>query len=186
MHSRALGRGGQEDSPVLSLQERQMVKTLPHLRNVHEDPQLSGVLKHFIQEGTPSTCLWSSLSPSLLPFTRCFNCGTIHNTDPPLQLFLTVQFPGTKYYSILCNHHHHPLQNFPSSPQTELCAIRHQLPASLPQPGEPPSHFLCLWLGPSKPLTSVVHSTGLLCGCGFTTSRPQAQQAREFLPVKGE
>ncbi|XP_040824244.1 kinesin-like protein KIF28P [Ochotona curzoniae] len=32
-------------------QEQQMVKTLPHLRNVNEDPQLSGVLRHFIPSG---------------------------------------------------------------------------------------------------------------------------------------
>ena len=34
------------------LQERQMMKTFPHLLNVNEDPQLTGVLKHFIQAGT--------------------------------------------------------------------------------------------------------------------------------------
>ncbi|XP_062066818.1 kinesin-like protein KIF28 [Lepus europaeus] len=33
-------------------QEQQMVKTLPHLRNVNEDPQLSGVLRHFIRTGS--------------------------------------------------------------------------------------------------------------------------------------
>lgn len=34
------------------LQEQQMMKTFPHLLNVNEDPQLTGVLKHFIQAGT--------------------------------------------------------------------------------------------------------------------------------------
>ena len=34
------------------LQEQQMIKTFPHLLNVSEDPQLTGVLKHFIQAGT--------------------------------------------------------------------------------------------------------------------------------------
>lgn len=43
-------------------QEQQMVKTLPHLRNVNEDPQLSGVLRHFIPSGTP----WGSPSLSVL------------------------------------------------------------------------------------------------------------------------
>ncbi|XP_017915732.1 PREDICTED: kinesin-like protein KIF28P [Capra hircus] len=39
------------------LQEQQMMKTFPHLLNVNEDPQLTGVLKHFIQAGTyPSPC----------------------------------------------------------------------------------------------------------------------------------
>lgn len=28
------------------------MKTLPHLLNVNEDPQLTGVLKYFIQAGT--------------------------------------------------------------------------------------------------------------------------------------
>ncbi|XP_074172996.1 kinesin-like protein KIF28P isoform X1 [Rhinolophus sinicus] len=32
--------------------ERQMVKTFPHLLNVNEDPQLTGVLKYFIQAGS--------------------------------------------------------------------------------------------------------------------------------------
>nr|XP_013012872.1 LOW QUALITY PROTEIN: kinesin-like protein KIF28P [Cavia porcellus] len=32
--------------------ERQLMKTLPHLVNVNEDPQLSGVLKYFIRAGT--------------------------------------------------------------------------------------------------------------------------------------
>uniref|UniRef100_A0A9L0I5T1 Kinesin-like protein n=1 Tax=Equus asinus TaxID=9793 RepID=A0A9L0I5T1_EQUAS len=34
------------------LQERQMTETLPHLLNVNEDPQLTGVLKYFIQPGS--------------------------------------------------------------------------------------------------------------------------------------
>ncbi|VTJ60283.1 Hypothetical predicted protein [Marmota monax] len=34
-------------------QERQMVKTLPHLLNVNEDPQLTGVLKYFIHTEPP-------------------------------------------------------------------------------------------------------------------------------------
>ncbi|ELR58057.1 hypothetical protein M91_03817, partial [Bos mutus] len=34
------------------LQEQQMIKTFPHLLNVSEDPQLTGVLKHFIQAGS--------------------------------------------------------------------------------------------------------------------------------------
>uniref|UniRef100_A0A8C3VT90 Kinesin-like protein n=1 Tax=Catagonus wagneri TaxID=51154 RepID=A0A8C3VT90_9CETA len=34
------------------LQERRMMRTVPHLLNVNEDPQLSGVLKHFIQAGS--------------------------------------------------------------------------------------------------------------------------------------
>uniref|UniRef100_A0AAA9T234 Kinesin-like protein 6 n=1 Tax=Bos taurus TaxID=9913 RepID=A0AAA9T234_BOVIN len=34
------------------LQEQQMIKTFPHLLNVNEDPQLTGVLKHFIQAGS--------------------------------------------------------------------------------------------------------------------------------------
>uniref|UniRef100_A0A452E7V5 Kinesin-like protein 6 n=1 Tax=Capra hircus TaxID=9925 RepID=A0A452E7V5_CAPHI len=34
------------------LQEQQMMKTFPHLLNVNEDPQLTGVLKHFIQAGS--------------------------------------------------------------------------------------------------------------------------------------
>ncbi|XP_077659063.1 kinesin-like protein KIF28P [Urocitellus parryii] len=33
-------------------QEQQMVKTLPHLLNVNEDPQLTGVLKYFIHTGS--------------------------------------------------------------------------------------------------------------------------------------
>ncbi|XP_036091268.1 kinesin-like protein KIF28P isoform X2 [Rousettus aegyptiacus] len=33
-------------------QERQMMKTFPHLLNVNEDPQLTGVLKHFLQAGS--------------------------------------------------------------------------------------------------------------------------------------
>ncbi|XP_053568220.1 kinesin-like protein KIF28P [Bombina bombina] len=32
-------------------QERRMMKTYPYLLNINEDPQLSGVLKHFIQDG---------------------------------------------------------------------------------------------------------------------------------------
>ncbi|XP_019514564.1 PREDICTED: kinesin-like protein KIF28P [Hipposideros armiger] len=37
---------------VAVAQERQMVKTFPHLLNVNEDPQLTGVLKYFIQAGS--------------------------------------------------------------------------------------------------------------------------------------
>ncbi|XP_066216242.1 kinesin-like protein KIF28P [Saccopteryx leptura] len=37
---------------VAVAQERQMLKTLPHLLNVNEDPQLTGVLKYFIQAGS--------------------------------------------------------------------------------------------------------------------------------------
>ncbi|KAM3930883.1 kinesin-like protein KIF28 [Leptodactylus fuscus] len=33
-------------------QERRMMQSFPYLLNINEDPQLSGVLKHFIQEGT--------------------------------------------------------------------------------------------------------------------------------------
>ncbi|XP_021574398.1 kinesin-like protein KIF28P [Carlito syrichta] len=33
-------------------QERQMTKTFPHLLNINEDPQLTGVLKYFIQAGS--------------------------------------------------------------------------------------------------------------------------------------
>ncbi|XP_074118683.1 kinesin-like protein KIF28 [Sminthopsis crassicaudata] len=33
-------------------QERQMIKAFPYLFNVNEDPQLTGVLKHFIQAGS--------------------------------------------------------------------------------------------------------------------------------------
>uniref|UniRef100_A0A7M4G035 Kinesin-like protein n=1 Tax=Crocodylus porosus TaxID=8502 RepID=A0A7M4G035_CROPO len=32
-------------------QERRMMETFPYLLNINEDPQLSGVLKHFIQDG---------------------------------------------------------------------------------------------------------------------------------------
>ncbi|XP_015446755.1 kinesin-like protein KIF28P [Pteropus alecto] len=37
---------------VAIAQERQMMKTVPHLLNVNEDPQLTGVLKHFLQAGS--------------------------------------------------------------------------------------------------------------------------------------
>ncbi|XP_011359174.1 kinesin-like protein KIF28P [Pteropus vampyrus] len=37
---------------VAIAQERQMMKTVPHLLNVSEDPQLTGVLKHFLQAGS--------------------------------------------------------------------------------------------------------------------------------------
>ncbi|XP_075057053.1 kinesin-like protein KIF28 [Mixophyes fleayi] len=33
-------------------QERHMIQSFPYLLNINEDPQLSGVLKHFIQEGS--------------------------------------------------------------------------------------------------------------------------------------
>uniref|UniRef100_A0A673SVA5 Kinesin-like protein n=1 Tax=Suricata suricatta TaxID=37032 RepID=A0A673SVA5_SURSU len=40
-------------TPVSSLpQEQRMMETLPHLLNVNEDPQLTGVLKYFIQAGS--------------------------------------------------------------------------------------------------------------------------------------
>ena len=32
-----------------------MMKTFPHLLNVNEDPQLTGVLKYFIEAGTHSS-----------------------------------------------------------------------------------------------------------------------------------
>lgn len=44
-------RASPRPSPCL-LQERQMTETFPHLLNVNEDPQLTGVLKYFIQTGT--------------------------------------------------------------------------------------------------------------------------------------
>ncbi|XP_070357528.1 kinesin-like protein KIF28P [Equus asinus] len=37
---------------VAIARERQMTETLPHLLNVNEDPQLTGVLKYFIQPGS--------------------------------------------------------------------------------------------------------------------------------------
>ncbi|XP_059877220.1 LOW QUALITY PROTEIN: kinesin-like protein KIF28P [Delphinus delphis] len=37
---------------VAIAQEQQMMKTFPHLLNVNEDPQLTGVLKHFIEAGS--------------------------------------------------------------------------------------------------------------------------------------
>lgn len=63
-----------------------MMKTFPHLLNVNEDPQLTGVLKHFLQAGTRLHVLWScscvlphervSLSLSLF-FSYC---GKIYKT----------------------------------------------------------------------------------------------------------
>lgn len=44
-------RASPRPSPCL-LQEQQMTETFPHLLNVNEDPQLTGVLKYFIQTGT--------------------------------------------------------------------------------------------------------------------------------------
>ncbi|XP_048214219.1 kinesin-like protein KIF28P [Perognathus longimembris pacificus] len=41
-----------EQQGAAEAQERQLVETLPHLLNVNEDPQLTGVLKHFIREGS--------------------------------------------------------------------------------------------------------------------------------------
>uniref|UniRef100_A0A8C6AL82 Kinesin-like protein n=1 Tax=Monodon monoceros TaxID=40151 RepID=A0A8C6AL82_MONMO len=43
---------GEEVLSLFLLQEQQMVKTFPHLLNVNEDPQLTGVLKHFIEAGS--------------------------------------------------------------------------------------------------------------------------------------
>ncbi|KAJ6664741.1 hypothetical protein lerEdw1_006314, partial [Lerista edwardsae] len=43
-------------------QERWMMETFPYLVNVNEDPQLSGVLKYFIQEGSTAACRWLSLA----------------------------------------------------------------------------------------------------------------------------
>lgn len=40
------------DRPPSLPQEQQMMETLPYLLNVNEDPQLTGVLKYFIQAGT--------------------------------------------------------------------------------------------------------------------------------------
>ncbi|XP_012499794.1 PREDICTED: kinesin-like protein KIF28P [Propithecus coquereli] len=41
-----------EQQHVAVAQERQMVKTFPHLLNVNEDPQLTGVLKYFLRPGS--------------------------------------------------------------------------------------------------------------------------------------
>ncbi|XP_063773855.1 kinesin-like protein KIF28 isoform X2 [Pseudophryne corroboree] len=41
-----------EQQYVVITQERRMMQAFPYLLNINEDPQLSGVLKHFIQEGS--------------------------------------------------------------------------------------------------------------------------------------
>ncbi|KAH1173678.1 hypothetical protein KIL84_017517, partial [Mauremys mutica] len=41
-----------EQQYVAITQERRMMETFPYLLNINEDPQLSGVLKHFIQDGS--------------------------------------------------------------------------------------------------------------------------------------
>ncbi|XP_020837777.1 kinesin-like protein KIF28P [Phascolarctos cinereus] len=41
-----------EERYTAIMQERQMTKAFPYLFNVNEDPQLTGVLKHFIQAGS--------------------------------------------------------------------------------------------------------------------------------------
>lgn len=56
MHLSRVLTGGFMNLP----QERWMMETFPYLVNVNEDPQLSGVLKYFIQEG--SNAAWQLLS----------------------------------------------------------------------------------------------------------------------------
>ncbi|XP_045715329.1 kinesin-like protein KIF28P [Phyllostomus hastatus] len=51
-HQLAQAREEWRQHHVALAQERQMLKTLPHLLNVNEDPQLTGVLKYFIQAGS--------------------------------------------------------------------------------------------------------------------------------------
>ncbi|XP_054432750.1 kinesin-like protein KIF28P [Pteronotus mesoamericanus] len=51
-HRLAQAREEWRQHHVAIAQERQMLKTLPHLLNVNEDPQLTGVLKYFIQAGS--------------------------------------------------------------------------------------------------------------------------------------
>ncbi|XP_074844513.1 kinesin-like protein KIF28 [Carettochelys insculpta] len=41
----------QQYATVTHEQERRLMETFPYLLNINEDPQLSGVLKHFIQDG---------------------------------------------------------------------------------------------------------------------------------------
>ncbi|ELW49539.1 Protein ELYS [Tupaia chinensis] len=60
-----------EQQYVAMAQERQMMKTLPHLLNVNEDPQLTGVLKFFIQAGERfSTSSGTSAEPRAPPQDR--------------------------------------------------------------------------------------------------------------------
>ncbi|XP_053515525.1 kinesin-like protein KIF28P [Artibeus jamaicensis] len=51
-HQLAQAREEWRQHHVALAQEQQMLKTLPHLLNVNEDPQLTGVLKYFIQAGS--------------------------------------------------------------------------------------------------------------------------------------
>uniref|UniRef100_K7FDE2 Kinesin-like protein 6 n=1 Tax=Pelodiscus sinensis TaxID=13735 RepID=K7FDE2_PELSI len=59
--------------------ESQMMETFPYLLNINEDPQLSAVLKHFIQDGT----LLFSRDPiaSILSFSILDKHATFSNSD---------------------------------------------------------------------------------------------------------
>uniref|UniRef100_A0A8C0C8D8 Kinesin-like protein 6 n=1 Tax=Balaenoptera musculus TaxID=9771 RepID=A0A8C0C8D8_BALMU len=50
--SQEAGSGREEGRGRGQAQEQQMMKTFPHLLNVNEDPQLTGVLKYFIEAGS--------------------------------------------------------------------------------------------------------------------------------------
>ena len=60
-----------------------MLKTLPHLLNVNEDPQLTGVLKYFIQAGThPDPRPAPAPSPRSMPFLSHFGETYITSDSP--------------------------------------------------------------------------------------------------------
>ncbi|XP_058131342.1 kinesin-like protein KIF28P [Dasypus novemcinctus] len=68
-------------------QEQRMVETLPHLVNVNQDPQLSGVLKYFIQAGARSPCALGApppcpgAPPPSCPFRISDRHATFTNVD---------------------------------------------------------------------------------------------------------
>uniref|UniRef100_A0A8C8R7D3 Kinesin-like protein 6 n=1 Tax=Pelusios castaneus TaxID=367368 RepID=A0A8C8R7D3_9SAUR len=60
-------------------QERWMMETFPYLLNINEDPQLSGVLKHFIQDGTVVFVSYASIN--IFSFSILDKHATFTNTD---------------------------------------------------------------------------------------------------------
>lgn len=112
-----------------------MLKTLPHLLNVNEDPQLTGVLKYFIQAGThpdpPSHYLPQEHASFLFHFGK-----TYVTSDSPCSPFLGMWFRGIKHTHTLVQPSPPALSRTSSSSRTKTrCPLNTTSRFSAPAPG---------------------------------------------------
>ncbi|XP_053158462.1 kinesin-like protein KIF28 isoform X1 [Hemicordylus capensis] len=77
-----------EQQYAVVTQERRMMETFPYLVNINEDPQLSGVLKYFIQDGSSEVGQSSSNAISLRGLGILDKHATFTNVDGKVTISL--------------------------------------------------------------------------------------------------